>query len=187
MNISKELIEKLKVLKTLTIIAISGFGGSGKSSFAKSLGKATNTPVIGVDSFQKDGAFDTEYKLWEIMNFSRLEEEVLIQFTNNEPIIKYGHFDANLKSISETRKIKNNGRVIVEGVGLFRPELMKYFTYKIWVDCPIDIAIDRGKKRDREAYGNSTDKFWDGIWKENDLQYIQTFDPKSLADFVISN
>jgi uridine kinase len=187
MNISQGLITKIQTLKTPAIIAISGFGGSGKSLLAKSLGLAIDAPVVGIDSFMKEGAFDTDYNLWEIMDFSRLEKEVLKPFINNESQIKYGHFDPKSNTISESREITNNGRLIVEGVGLLRPELLDYFTYKIWIDCPLDVAISRGKKRDRDDYGSPMDELWDGIWKKNDQQCYEEFKPMEKADYIVDH
>lgn len=186
MQISDEIILKIASLKTPMIIGVSGFGGAGKSSFAKALGMAIGAPVVGVDSFQKDGAFDTVYRLWEIMDFARMEKEVLHPFLNNEKV-KYGHFDVPTRSISETLEIKNTGRLIVEGVGLFRPDLLKYFAYKIWIDCPTDVAIGRGKKRDREEYNSPGDEYWDGIWRNNDKEYFDVYTPKDRADCIFQN
>lgn len=84
MRISQDVLEKIKLLPLPRSIAVLGFGGSGKSSFANELGAVINAPVVGVDSFQKDGAFDTGYTLWEIMDFSRLEKEVLQPFWNKK-------------------------------------------------------------------------------------------------------
>jgi uridine kinase len=175
MEIKQEIIERIKSLPSPRIIAISGLGGSGKSSTAKAIGLAIGAPIISIDSFQKDGIFDTQYSLWEIMDFNKLEIEVLKPFWEKQPVIL------------QNTELKNNGTLIIEGVGLFRPELMKYFTLKIWVDVPLETAIARGKKRDREEYHNPTDECWDGIWKENDAQYLDTFRPKESADIVIQN
>ena len=84
MEIKKEIIEKIKSLSLPKIIGISGFGGSGKSSIAKAIGLVINAPVVGVDSFQKDEVFDTQYSLWNIMDFERLEKEVLKPFLKNK-------------------------------------------------------------------------------------------------------
>lgn len=187
MEISEQLIKTIKNFPRPTLVGISGFGGSGKSSVAKKLGQTVDVPVVGVDSFQRKGAFDTDFSLWEIMDYARLEKEVLRPFMDNEGLIRYGHSDARSGLISETVEVKNGGILIVEGVGLFRPELLKYFSYKIWLDLPIEEAIARGKKRDREEYGNPTDELWDGVWKKNDLEYYSEFKPQEKADLVISN
>lgn len=187
MQIDVESLEKIRSFSKPTLIAISGFGGSGKSTTAQQLAHALGAPVVSVDSFQKKGAFDTHFTLWEIMDFSRLEKEVLMPFSRGEQTIQYGHFDAKEEEISETREIQNNGLLIVEGVGLFRPELATYFTYKIWIDCPIEEAAARGKKRDREEYGNPTDELWDGVWKDNDREYFEIFKPAESADLLVPN
>ena len=166
MNIEQSLINKIKELSLPVIIGISGFGGSGKSSFAKILGEKIGAKVIEVDSFQSPDIFsDKQYSLWDIMNYAQLEKEVIQPFLNNG----------------------KEKMLIVEGVGLFRPELNKYFAYKIWIDCPIETATFRGKKRDREEYHTPQDEKWDGIWKKNDLQYYESFKPAEKADIIVSN
>lgn len=187
MELDKTLLEMIRSLPKPALVGVSGFGGSGKSSIARKLGEVLGAPVVGVDSFQTKGAFNSTFSLWGIMDYVRLEKEVLRPFRNNEDPIHYGHFDANSESISKTVEIKNDGILVVEGVGLFRPELLSYFSYKIWVDLPIEEAIARGKKRDREEYGNPTDELWDGVWKDNDLQYFEAYKPKEVADAVIKN
>jgi uridine kinase len=187
MEISSKLLNTINSLPRPTVVAVSGFGGSGKTTFAKMLGDKLDAPVVGVDAFQKPGSFDSQYSLWEIMDFDRLEHQVLRPFLSKDSVISYENFDPKIESISEIIKFKNNGIVIVEGVGLFRPELSSYLTYKIWIDLPIKEAIARGKKRDREEYHNPTDELWDGIWKENDLDYYETFKPAEIADFILKN
>ncbi|MES2216349.1 MAG: hypothetical protein V4481_03565 [Patescibacteria group bacterium] len=186
LKIDEKVLDQLRPLPSPQLIGVSGVGGAGKSSWANLLGNTLSIPVIGVDSFQKSGAFDLDYSVWEIMDFSRLEKEVLQPFTEKQTV-RYGHYNVPSNSISKIVEIPYTGKLIVEGVGLFRPELIKYFTFKIWIDCPVEVAIARGKKRDREEYNNPTDTYWDGVWKKNDTQYIQQFDPKSKADLIINN
>jgi uridine kinase len=186
MEIPETIIEKIKSLSQPVLIGISGFGGSGKTTLAEQLGKGLNASVVGVDSFMIDRTL-TDYRRWEIMDFTRLENEVLKPFTNNQNPISYGHFDWGKNGIVETREIEHNGYLIVEGVGLFRPELLKYFSYKIWIDCPLEEANERGKKRDREVHLNPQDEYWNGIWKENEKQYFSEFKPNEIADAVIRN
>ena len=178
------IVKQIQNLPTPIIVGISGFGGSGKSTFASLLEKKVHAPIIGVDSFSKSNIHEG-YKLWDIMDFQRLEKEVLQPFTLGNHSIVYGDFNWDTNCIEKSISIRNDNIIIIEGVGLFRPNLMKYFSYTIWIDCPIEEAIKRGKKRDKDEYGNPQDKYWEGIWKKNDTQYFEEFSPKKKADFVI--
>jgi uridine kinase len=185
--IPSDLVSKVNSLPTPRVIGISGFGGAGKSTLAHKLGVVLSCSVVGVDDFQKPGAFDTDFSLWEIMDYSRLEKEVLIPFTQKSPLIRYGKFNAKKELVDDFVEIKNQGTLIIEGVGLFRPEIMQYFSYTIWVSVALEEATARGKKRDRDEYQNPNDECWDGVWKKNDLEYYDTFEPDKKADIVISN
>lgn len=180
------MLVKIAALPDRKLIGVSGFGGSGKSTFADELGHLLGAPVVGVDSFQKNRA-DDEYSLWDIMDFSRLEREVLAPFAAGATTIRYGQFDWATNGISEVRELTDVHTLIVEGVGLFRPELMKYFSFTIWVDCPVEEAIARGKKRDRKVHQNPQDELWDGVWRKNDAEYYEAYRPDKAADLIVKN
>ena len=186
MILGKSDIEKIVQIKTPAIIAISGFGGSGKSTLAKELSEILNAPIIGVDSFFKNKT-TIGYSYWGIIDYSRIEKEVLLPFLNKDKEIHYGHFDWSENKVASETIIKNNGYIIIEGVGLLRPELLKYFNCTIWIDTSLEESISRGKKRDREVYNNPQDESWDTIWKENDNQCFQKFKPKETANLVVKN
>lgn len=185
-TIEKSLVEKLLALKKPAIIAISGFGGAGKSTFADLLGAKLNAPVIRLDSFARD-RLENNTVLWDSMDFDRLEREVLKPFSAGVKRIDYGNYHWGENKITETKSAEHKGFIIIEGVGLLRPDLNKYFAYKIWVDVPKEEAIRRGKKRDREVYKITRNENWDGIWKINDTEYFEKYKPKEMADSVISN
>ena len=183
---TRNIVDKIKNLPKPIVIGLSGFGGSGKSTFALALGKQLVAPVVGVDSFSKSNVHEG-YELWDIMDFERLEKEVLKPFVMGSQKITHGEFDWGKNSLGKEVSFNHDGILIVEGVGLLRPALMKYFSCTIWIDCPIQEAITRGKKRDREEYNNPQDEYWDGIWKKNDIQYFECFSPKANVDFVIDH
>ena len=179
-----QIIETIQKLKKPFIVAISGFGGSGKSTFANLLASEIHVPIIGVDNF-----FNTterpSYERWDIYDFERLEHEVIKPFLSGRTFLSYRAFDWEKNELTEVKTTHVDEVLIVEGVGLFRHELMNYFSYTIWIECPIEIAIERGKKRDRDKYGVSQDENWDGIWRDNDMQCYREFDPMKNAECVI--
>jgi uridine kinase len=186
MTIPQEISEKIAALPKPAIVAISDFGGSGKSTAAHTLGEFFGAPVICIDKFSKDRTKE-DFTHWEGMDFDRFESEVLIPFKAEENPIRYGHWDHGENSIVKTVEVPHEGLLIVEGVGLFRPHLLRHFDYKVWIECPQEEATARGKKRDREVHLNPQDEKWDGIWKRNDLEYFEDLKPKEKADAVIDN
>src|SRR3989344_2069027 len=183
MEVSKKIFEKIKSLPTPSIVAVSGFGGSGKSTYSNLLGAALGAPVVSVDSFAKD-RLDSGQHRWESMDFKRLESEVLVPFIEGQNPIRHGHYDWAVNGIIKAMDVSHSGQIIVEGVGLFRLGLLKYFSYKIWMGVPLEEVTTRGKKRDREIYNNPHDEKWDGIWKQNDLEYFETYQPQEQADLI---
>lgn len=186
MEIPKEVIDTVHNLPTSSIIAVSGFGGAGKSTFSDLLGVTTSIPVIRLDSFARD-RLENNPVLWDSMDFDRLEREVIIPFSNRAEQITYGNYHWGENRITKTNTVENTGKLIIEGVGLLRPMLNKHFAYKIWIDVTKEEAVRRGKKRDREVHNIERNKNWDGIWMVNDTEYFDTFKPKEMADFVFTN
>jgi len=181
-----QIIETIQKLTVPYIVGISGFGGSGKSTFANRLASEIQAQIIGVDDF-----FTTmerlHYKHWEIYDYERLENEVIKPFLSGNTWLSYRAFDWEKNELTGWKATPVDEVLIIEGVGIFRPELMNYFSYTIWIECPIEIAIARGKKRDREQYGVAQDERWDGIWRDNDMQCYREFDPLENADYVVKS
>lgn len=184
MTNSTKLINTLNLLRDPAIIAVSGFGGAGKSTFANALSMEMNIPIIEVDSFFK-GFHITNYSKWECMDFTRLEKDVCLPFSKGTKQIMYQEFDWGNDSPGDMKIIRHHGKIIIEGIGLFRPELLNYFSYMIWIDCPIEEAIRRGKQRELARDNTSQDQYWDGIWRRNDEECWSAFKPEKIADEII--
>jgi len=167
----------------LTLIAIEGFGGAGKTTFAERLSQALGSAyVVNIDDFivkekltepsWDKGGFDRE----------RLERQVLLPASKQEPV-KYQELIWETNTLSEPKIVPQVDYLIVEGISSYHPNLAHYYDFKIWVDTPIEVAKARGKARDA---GNENADKWD-MWAENDLRYQEKYHPEQQADFVISN
>ncbi|MBI2025370.1 hypothetical protein HYT04_01085 [Candidatus Kaiserbacteria bacterium] len=128
-----------------------------------------------------------DYSRWEGMDYARLKAEVIDPFLASTNPIRYGHFDWETNGINKTEEVAHHGVLIIEGVGLFRPELKARFGYKVLVDCSVSEATKRGKMREREEYHNPQDENWDGIWKRNDEEHFEAHSPKDTADLIFNN
>src|SRR5260221_6436541 len=148
MKLDEKILSQIKALKKTTIIAISGFGCSGKTTLANLLSETLDAPVISIDSFNKGL---TKYSNWELMDFSRFEKEIVLPFYSGQNPLKYIHFSGESREESKEVQVKHNGIIIVEGVGILRQELLNHYSYSFWLDCPIDEPTRRGKRKDREV------------------------------------
>lgn len=165
------------------LIAIEGFGGSGKTTIANKLKDALlDAYIINIDDFiikskltelsWDKGAFDRE----------RLERQVLIPATTGKEIA-YQKLIWAKDTLNEPITVPKVAYIIVEGISSYHPNIAKYYDYKIWVDTPIELAKERGHVRDSS---NENAQHWD-LWAENDLKYQQKYHPEKVADFVIEN
>ena len=180
-TISKQIKSKFKN-KTI-LIAVEGFGGSGKTTFANKLAESLeNAYVISMDDFiikaklteptWDKGAFDRE----------RLEKQVLIPATT-EKEITYQKLIWETDTLSEPITVPKMEYLIVEGISSYHPTIAKYYDYKIWIDLPMELAKERGHARDGS---NENAQYWD-LWAENDLVYQQKYHPEQQANFVVEN
>ncbi|MDQ3159143.1 MAG: hypothetical protein M3P98_03360 [bacterium] len=166
-----------------TLIAIEGFGGSGKTTIAEKL-KALlrHAYVINIDDFIiKDKLTE---KSWDkgAFNRGRLEQEVLIPASSCKKV-SYHKLIWATNTLSEPVSVPDVDYIIVEGISTYHPDIAKYYDYKIWIDIPIELARERGHARDGS---NENAQHWD-LWAENDLRYQQKYHPEQQADFIIAN
>lgn len=153
------LIKKLPEKSAPYIIAIDGFGGSGKSTTARKLSEhLQNSTIVSMDDFiNKDHFYDASWE--EAFNREQVRSKVT--------------------SLSSTTK----GYIIVEGISSMHPSLANLYDFTVWVDTPIDVAKNRGQLRDA---GNENEDKWE-LWAENDLKYSNEYGPREHADSIIIN
>lgn len=178
-NIKKRFDETHKPI----LIALEGYGGSGKSTLAEELKNILpNSEVIKIDSFIiKDKAQDAE--AWEeVFDRKRLEKQVL-EPASLGTTVSYQRLDWAKNELGANITLPTVDYLIVDGISSYHPDIEHYYSFKIWVETPINIAKNRGQLRDSD---NENAKLWDK-WADCDLAYQQKYHPEQRADFVINN
>jgi uridine kinase len=176
-------IKQYSPSKYPVLVAIEGFGGSGKTTFADKLKNELGSAfVVNIDDFivkeriteisWDKGAFDRK----------RLEQQVLLPITT-EQRASYQKLIWDTETLSEPIAIPDVRYLIVEGISSYHPDIAHYYDFKIWINTPIEIAKERGHARDGS---NENAKHWD-LWAKNDLRYQEKYHSEREADFIFDN
>jgi len=171
-----EAIKRIEPQGRLTkIVAIDGYGGSGKSELADRLAcKLGETTVVRTDDFARPNVVG-----WE---WDRLRAQVLEPLTSDSPG-RYPRYDWDSDRPAEWHEIPVGGTLIVEGVSSMRDELGRYWDYAIWLDCPHELRLQRGIERDGEAMRSK----WTDVWIPEEDAYFNAQRPDKKADLVIDS
>ena len=180
-------LERLAAVESdggITVIGISGFGGSGKSTLAAALADVLTAPVVSTDEFATEAVMQPSED-WNGIDRARLVRQILRPLREGERQIAYdssGDWTAS-STTSKTLELDGN-RFIVEGVGLFHPDVLPFFSLTVWIDLDPRESGRRGVARDARA-GHDDRSIWHDVWGPNDLRFAEKFDPKAHADIVI--
>ncbi|WP_046176087.1 uridine kinase family protein [Domibacillus indicus] len=164
------------------IIAIDGCGGAGKSTLAGALQKELgNTAVIvhADDFYQVSSKRNSSIGgSWDL---NRLENQLLKPLRQNMPA-RYERYDWETDQLAEIHAVPPGGFVIVEGCYTMLERFLPYYNFKIWVDSPREIRLQRGIERDGEGLRS----MWEDVWMPGEQVYIQEQYPAGAADIIIS-
>jgi uridine kinase len=168
------------------IIAISGFGGSGKTTLASKLkDNLADAEMVCIDSFSNH-----EWRRnadWGNFDRARFAREILKPAHANDFPLSYAHVPWPGHVADLAVKVPKVKYLIVEGCSIFHPDLLQYYDYKIWVDCPLEEATKRAMWRDRYVHKNEQDYYWQNIWMPNDRDFYEKYRPDQAADIAIDS
>lgn len=194
--------ERTKNRKRPLIIGISGAYTSGKTVFAAGLARylgehgiktqpihyddfhhpfseITWTSDNEVDVFYND-AFDPEKLESEILRplkvDGRVEKDVLCVDLGTDQFTNAIHFDIDASTI-----------VLLEGALLFRPSLLQYLDYTVYLDISTDEMLRRARQRDVPRFGEEIMEKFAVRYIPVQERYLACCAPKSLCDMCIDN
>lgn len=183
-----ELIQNLELpLGRPALVALSGFGGAGKSTLAPQIkAKVGDAEVITIDDFVSEKLCERSED-WSGFDRERFRRQVLEPARNGESV-RYGVYDFGQKQMIEWRSVPSSKYLILEGCSILHPDLMSYYDFSVWIDCPLAAATERGIKRDRaqrdQAQGAHNEELWRAVWMPNEQDFFAKYQPDHLAASV---
>jgi uridine kinase len=167
----------------VSVVAVDGLGGAGKTSFAKRLSEELgHAPIIQTDDF---ASWENPLNWWP-----DLLERVLRPLAAGRPA-RYTPTDwggpPNAQVVIEPVEF-----VILEGVSASREAFRPFLTYSIWIDAPRDVRLSRGLARDSEmriSQGLEPDHAevranWER-WMAEEDDYVAREKPKEHVDQIV--
>lgn len=180
-----EILQPIRSLPGSTvIIGISGYGGSGKTTLAQAMADQLAAVVVSIDEFGTSSVFKRSSD-WHGFDRKRLMRQVL------EPLATRGARELSYDSCDDwdswetvSTHLVVERFLIVEGVGLFHPELVPYLAYRIWLDVPLADASARGIARE-ESLGRVPGDVWQYVWEPNEIDFERKFQPKESVHCMV--
>ncbi len=169
------ILRELLMQKQPVLLAIGGYGGSGKTTLARAIqSEFPGSEIVTLDDFAIPGGGSDR---------KRIVSQVLDPLSNGIPA-HYQRFDWEQQSLTEWRKVKPEGLIIIEGVSVLGDDFNPFFDFRIWIDCPHELASKRGMERDKNVYKVDHDRMWNEIWIPEEIEYGKT-EPWKRADLII--
>jgi uridine kinase len=165
------------------VVAVSGFGGSGKSTLASELGRRLGAPVVGMDEFGTAGVFSRSPN-WSGLDRGRLVSQVLRPLKDGQLLITYDSCDDWDTWHTKPVTVVVDRALVLEGIGLFHPDLQEFVDFRIWLDVDLDTATRQGTARELAA-GRDPGRVWKDVWEPNEADFFAAYSPKAIADLVV--
>tara|TARA_B100001057_G_scaffold160158_1_gene160806 strand:- start:7521 stop:8141 length:621 start_codon:yes stop_codon:yes gene_type:complete len=180
------------------LFGISGSSGSGKSFIVKFLKSSLGPEILSViyhDNYykeredqEKDRQGNYNFDLPSSFHQDELVED-LIKIKSGKSIIRKEYTFNNPKINPRSLRVEPKSIIIVEGLFLFNdPNISKFLDKKIFIDCDLNVMIDRRITRDHEKRGYDKS---DVLYKYNN-HVLPAFNKfilphKDKSDLIVNN
>jgi uridine kinase len=165
------------------VVAVSGFGGSGKSTLASELARRLGAPVIGIDEFGTAEVFSRSSD-WYGLDRERLVSQVLRPLRDGQQLVTYDSCDDWENWHTKPVTVAACGVLVLEGIGLFHPDLREFLNFRIWLDVDLGTATRQGMARELGA-GRDPGGVWRDVWEPNEADFFDRYSPKATADLIV--
>ena len=176
----KEKYEKHRSISRSFVVGINGIDCSGKTTFAKAMSKyfsyyKIENDHLDIDNFNNPAIESETYKSFVSGSWGKKDLNKYYEL-----IINYS--DA-IRAVSESQK--KYPLVILEGIFIYKPQLVNLFDLKIYLDIDISLGRKRFAKRSSLKQDKRPFEIYDEIWMLSHIRYESEVHPKRISDLVI--
>ena len=172
--------EKHHSISRSFVVGINGIDCSGKTTFAKAMSKyfsyyKIENDHLDIDNFNNPAIESETYKSFVSGSWGKKDLNKYYEL-----IINYS--DA-IRAVSESQK--KYPLVILEGIFIYKPQLVNLFDLKIYLDIDISLGRKRFAKRSSLKQDKRPFEIYDEIWMLSHIRYESEVHPKRISDLVI--
>ncbi|MFC5906876.1 uridine kinase family protein [Streptacidiphilus monticola] len=171
-DLAEQLRSRPPSLGPVRLVAVDGYAGSGKTTFAAALARALGgAPTVHLDDLAAHGHFFD----W----VPRLEQQILAPLRAGRTA-RYRAYDWVAAAYRTQRQLPPAPVVLLEGVGAGRRALRPELAFTIWLDLDAATTRARGEARD----GTELAGFWQEWMREQSAHFAD--DPtRPYADLLV--
>ncbi|MEI7497856.1 MAG: hypothetical protein WCK11_01060 [Candidatus Falkowbacteria bacterium] len=187
------------------LVGIDGASTAGKTTMAAELESklkesGRNVIKVTIDGFNNPrstryakGANSPEGFYKDSYNNEIIINELLKPLSEGKLEYKPAHFsvDNDTELNLPTEIATKDSIILIEGIFLFRPELVKYFDYKIFIEIDLEEskkrAINRPVGKHRIGSEEEITKRYDNRYIPGQIMYYEEAKPHDVADVIIDN
>jgi uridine kinase len=177
------------------LVAIVGGSGSGKSWLARRLQRLLGSSVtrLSLDDFFQDRSA-LSHSLRQRINLEhpraidwRSLERVLCAFRDGRSALVPRFSYVERACLPEAQEITPHPIVLVDGLWLLlRPEIRDLFDFRVFLDCPAQLRLERRLVRDISKRGCNTDMLRRQFWRVAMPMHNRYIAPQAMwADIVM--
>jgi hypothetical protein len=140
-------IEAREGVNGIRLVGVDGPSGSGKSALARRLSERLAAPIVQTDDFLSWG----DLEAW----WPRFESEVvepLLAGADARFRVRDWSGDEFGSALNGWKTVEWHPTVVVEGLTCTRRAVTAQFAYRVWVDAPESVRLERGVRRDGETH-----------------------------------
>ncbi len=187
------------------LVGIDGVDASGKTTLADNLAdrlEESGRQIIraSIDGFHNPRAIryrtgrNSPYGYYhDSFNHQLIIDKLLKPLRSGDLKYKTAVFDYRIDTEVNVpgKKADRDAILIMDGIFIFRPELLNYWDIKIFLDVGFDVTVQRAIKRakDKESFDSEQEIIdtYNCRYVPGQKLYFQEANPKDKADIVIDN